>query len=159
MPVSPPSTAFSETRFRAARADDLAAILALLADDEIARARMPDRPGDLRAAFEAIESSPLNTLWVGERDGAVVACAQLTLIPGLGRGGVWRALIEAVRVRRDLRGEGVGAALLDFVLAQAKARGASVAQLTSDARRTDARRFYERHGFVASHLGFKRSLS
>ena len=119
---------------------------------------MPDEPGDLAAAFEAIAASPLNSLWVGERDGVVVACAQLTLIPGLGRGGVWRALIEAVRVRRDLRGAGLGAALLDFVLAQAKARGASVAQLTSDARRADARRFYERLGFVASHLGFKRTL-
>jgi len=158
MPHSPPSTPSSEVTFREARADDLAAILALLADDEIARARMPEHPGDLADAFAAIEASPLTTLWVGERDGAVVACAQLTLIPGLGRGGVWRALIEAVRVRGDLRGQGVGAQLIDFLLAQANARGASVAQLTSDARRADARRFYERLGFVASHVGFKRSI-
>lgn len=154
---SPPSSPSSETvRFRLAEAGDLAAVAALLADDDIARA--PAAAADLRPAFAAIMASPDNEFWVGERDGALVACAQLTLIPGLGRGGGWRAQIEAVRTARARRGEGIGAALIGVLLARARERGADLAQLTSDARRADARRFYERLGFVASHVGFKRRL-
>ena len=37
----------------------------------------------------------------------------------------------------------------------ARARGAALVQLTSDLRREDAHRFYERLGFTASHAGFK----
>jgi hypothetical protein len=33
--------------------------------------------------------------------------------------------------------------------------GADLVQLTSDARRADAHRFYERLGFTGSHIGFK----
>jgi hypothetical protein len=37
----------------------------------------------------------------------------------------------------------------------APATGASLIQLTSDAQRTDAHRFYTRLGFADSHVGFK----
>ncbi len=41
---------------------------------------------------------------------------------------------------------------------EARRRGCALVQLTSDKRRTDAHRFYERLGFVASHEGFKLAL-
>lgn len=37
----------------------------------------------------------------------------------------------------------------------APAVGAQLVQLTSDAKRTDAHRFYTRLGFADSHIGFK----
>lgn len=89
--------------------------------------------------------------------GAVVAMLQLTRIPGLARRGATRLLVEAVRVRADRRSAGVGGALLGWVTdVAAPALGAGLVQLTSDAARTDAHRFYERLGFVGSHVGFKR---
>jgi len=45
--------------------------------------------------------------------------------------------------------------MIRWAIDDARARGAALVQLTSDARRTDARRFYDRLGFEASHVGFK----
>ena len=87
--------------------------------------------------------------------GAVVATLQLTVIPGLARRGSLRGQIEAVRVHEDLRGRGLGEALMTWAIDEARRRGCTLVQLTSDKRREDARRFYERLGFTASHEGFK----
>ncbi len=158
MPCSASSDAVF--RVREARAADLPAILAMLVDDDLGRNR--EAPGeaaqDYARAFAAIAADANNTLLVGECDGAVVACLQLTLIPGLTRRGATRAQIEAVRVAASARGRGFGERLIAAALDHARARGARLAQLTSDARRPDAHRFYARLGFAASHVGFKREL-
>jgi GNAT superfamily N-acetyltransferase len=60
-----------------------------------------------------------------------------------------------VRIADGLRGLGLGSAMIRWAIDDARARGAALVQLTSDARRTDARRFYDRLGFEASHVGFK----
>ena len=80
---------------------------------------------------------------------------QLTLIPGLARGGAARMQVEAVRVRDSARGHGLGSAMMHWAIQEARSRGAALVQLTSDTRREDAHRFYERLGFTASHVGFK----
>ncbi len=80
---------------------------------------------------------------------------QLTFIPGLSRRGAWRANIEAVRVASHLRGQGIGARLMDEAHQVARKRGCRLAQLTSDKQRADAHRFYERLGYAPSHTGFK----
>ncbi len=149
--------------FRTATRTDVPAILALLADDDIARARaaaagreVPEAvDAALWAAFEAIDADPRNELIVAESDGAVVATCQLTFIPSLSRGGAERMTIEAVRVRGDLRGHGIGRALMLWCLDRARERGCGVAQLTTDKKRTDAHRFYASLGFAASHEGMK----
>ncbi|WP_224242385.1 GNAT family N-acetyltransferase [Hyalangium gracile] len=147
--------------FRTAVAKDLPTILALLADDAIARERkgyVVEPTPALAAAFDEIAADPNNELLVGEQEGEVVACLQLTYIPGLSRGGMRRALVEAVRVRGDLRGQGVGARLMDEAFARARARGCGLMQLTTDKRRPAAHRFYARLGFEATHEGMKRAL-
>jgi GNAT superfamily N-acetyltransferase len=148
--------------FRLATRGDVPAILALLEDDEITRARMPVVPEDADAvlwrAFEAIDADPRNELIVADESGAVIGTCQLTFIPSLSRGGVERMTIEAVRVRRDRRGTGVGRAMMIWALERARDRGCGLAQLTTDRRRTDAHRFYESLGFVPSHVGMKRAL-
>jgi GNAT superfamily N-acetyltransferase len=95
---------------------------------------------------------------VAEDDEQVIACLQITYIPGLGRRGAERSLIEAVRVRSDRRGQGVGGLLIGWVIDQARSRGCGLVQLTSDKSRVDAHRFYGRLGFVASHEGMKLAL-
>ncbi|MGN6611326.1 MAG: GNAT family N-acetyltransferase [Angustibacter sp.] len=149
-------------RFRGATAEDLPAVLALLRDDTIAASRDAasggESPDAYRQAFAAIETNPHDQLVVGDRDGRVVACAQVTLLHHLSRRGATRAHVESVRVADDERGRGVGTDLLRWVEAWAFERGAALIQLTTDKRRLDAHRFYERLGYTASHEGMKRPL-
>ena len=139
---------------------DLDAILALLADDPVSaargdRARPEDRPAYERA-FAAIDADTAQQVLVAVTDaGEVVGTMQLTVIPGLARVGASRLQIEAVRVRSDQRGRGIGGAMIRWAMDEAPALGAALVQLTSDAARVDAHRFYERLGFEASHVGFK----
>lgn len=144
---------------RAATRADVPRILDLLNDDAIARSRGVDGIGPGHwAAFEAIDADPRNELVVAELGGRVVGTLQLTFIPGLSRNGAQRALIEAVRVDEDLRGQGFGAQLMTWAIERARERGCAMVQLTSDKQRTEAHRFYERLGFAASHEGFKLKL-
>lgn len=148
----------TEIVFRRAVAADVPAIVALLADDRLGAAR--EKPGDpaYGAAFAAIAADPNQLLAVAERDGAVVGCLQLTFIPGLSHRGAWRGQVESVRVSATQRGTGLGRRMLGWAIGECRARGCTMVQLTSDASRTDARRFYEALGFTASHLGFKLAL-
>ncbi|MCS3843703.1 GNAT family N-acetyltransferase [Microbacterium sp. AK031] len=62
-------------------------------------------------------------------------------------------------MRSDLRSSGIGSAMMRWVTeGAAPALGSAMVQLTSDAARTDAHRFYERLGYTGSHVGFKYRL-
>jgi GNAT superfamily N-acetyltransferase len=143
---------------RPAVRDDVPAIVAMLADDPLGATR--ERPGDpaYPAAFDALAADPRQALVVAELAGEVVGTLQLTFIPGLSRLGATRAQVEAVRVRSDQRGAGIGRVLVGWAIEQARTRGAAVVQLTSDASRVDAHRFYARLGFTPSHVGMKLTL-
>lgn len=145
--------------FREAVQTDLPAIVALLADDVLGKRRDVAVVDDAyEQAFAAIDADPRNLLVVAEDDADVVACLQITYIPGLGRHGAERALIEAVRVRSDCRGQGLGARFMKWAIERARQRGCGLVQLTTDKSRLDAHRFYARLGFVASHEGMKLTL-
>jgi GNAT superfamily N-acetyltransferase len=144
---------------RPAAEADLPALVALLAEDFLGRERddssLPLDEGYARA-FAEILKRPDQHLVVGELDGEVVATCQLTFIPGLARKGAWRGTIEAVHVRGDKRSQGLGAQLIAWAADTARARGdCPFLQLTTDKRRKDAHRFYERIGFKQSHEGYK----
>ena len=150
-------------KFRSAGRSDVPAILELLADDDISRARgfgvVPEEVDAATwAAFEAIDADPANELIVAEDGGEIVATCQLTFTPGLSRGGAWRMTIEAVRVTTDRRGGGIGRRLMAYALERAREKNCRIVQLTTDKRRTDAHRFYESLGFAASHEGMKLML-
>jgi ribosomal protein S18 acetylase RimI-like enzyme len=161
---SPEPAAAAIPTFREAADDDLAAILALLADDPLGKYREMALPADAaipaayRAAFEAIMADPRNQLLVAELDGAIVGCLQLTFIPGLTYQGGERATVEAVRVASAMRGRGIGKAMMAQAIGMARARGCALMQLTTDKRRAEAQDFYRRLGFVASHEGMKLAL-
>jgi ribosomal protein S18 acetylase RimI-like enzyme len=147
---------------RRARADDVAAIVALLSDDELGAGREDMSAAGLapyRSAFAAVEADPRQLLLVvTASDGSVAATMQLTFIPGLSRRGALRAQIEAVRVSGRHRGQGLGEAMMTWAIAEARRRDCALVQLTSDKQREDAHRFYARLGFTASHEGFKLQL-
>jgi len=149
----------SDLEIRRATRDDVPFIVAMLRDDHLGAARESE-PGDpvYLAAFADIAADPNQWLVVGVRAGEVVATMQLTIIPGLSRRGARRALIEAVRVRSDLRGGGYGRILIGWAIDKARAEGCVMVQLTTDRSRVDAHRFYEGLGFEGSHLGYKLML-
>jgi len=146
---------------RSARVDDLSAVVRLLADDPLGATReawADPLPTVYVEAFAAMERQGGNELLVALDGEVVVGCLQLTCIPGISRRGAMRAQIEGVRVAASHRGRGLGAAMVRDAIERARAAGCVLVQLTSDASRADARRFYERLGFVASHVGFKQEL-
>jgi GNAT superfamily N-acetyltransferase len=147
---------------RRATAGDVAAIVALLADDELGAGREDVPAAELapyRSAFAAVDADPGQLLLVVTAgDGSVAATMQLTFIPGLSRRGARRTQVEAVRVSHRHRGQGLGTAMLTWAIAEARRRDCALVQLTSDKRREGAHRFYARLGFTASHEGFKLQL-
>jgi GNAT superfamily N-acetyltransferase len=147
---------------RRAVAADLPAIVELIAADQIGATRDGVRTAaDLAAyerAFSAIDRDPAHVLLVAESGPDVVGTMQLSFLPGLARRGALRAQIEAVRVRDDYRGRGLGAAMFGWAIEAARQQGCALVQLTSDKARTGAHRFYERLGFVATHEGLKLAL-
>lgn len=145
--------------FRRAGEADIPAIVRMLADDELGVNR-EDAAGNSASylrAFQDIDADPSQFLCVAESDGKVVGTLQLSFIPGLSRGGAKRGQIEAVRVARDYRGEGIGRAMLEWAIEKCRAENCALVQLTTDKGRQDAHRFYESFGFEASHIGYKLS--
>ena len=143
---------------RRASAADVPALVRLMADDAISAGRESADLAPYERAFARIDADAGQLLVVGEVDGEPACTLQLTVIPGLARGGALRGQVEAVRVRSDLRSRGIGDALLRWAADELRARGCAVAQLTTDKRRLDAHRFYARLGWVNSHEGFKLQL-
>jgi GNAT superfamily N-acetyltransferase len=147
--------------FRDARADDVASIVRLYADDHLGSTRetVTEPPAtEYLRAFRQIELDPRHRIVVVEEGDEMVATLQLSFLPHLVLLGGERAQIEAVRVRSDRRGNGVGEAVITWAISEARAHGCRLVQLTTNSSRTDARRFYERFGFEASHLGMKLAL-
>ncbi|MDP2699288.1 GNAT family N-acetyltransferase [Thalassospira sp.] len=155
----------SNLAFRTATRDDLPAIVALLADDEKGKTREDTSLPLSQAYYDAFDAMTaastdqcpniyLLAVWGND----IVGCLQLTLIPGLSRRGRLRAQIEGVRVSSRHRGQKIGENLILESISISKLLGATLMQFTTDATRKDAHRFYERLGFVASHLGMKRDL-
>jgi ribosomal protein S18 acetylase RimI-like enzyme len=149
-------TATSPVTVRPARRYDVAAIIAMLADDHLGRARerLEDPlPSLYYDAFERLSRDPNIELMVAEEGGRVVGCLQLCILPGLSSQGASRGLIEDVRVASDRRSRGIGEQLVQWAVGEAKARGCKLVELLTHHTRVDAQRFYERLGFSRSHVG------
>jgi GNAT superfamily N-acetyltransferase len=151
----------SPIQMRRATVNDLPRIVQLLADDTLGATREryeSPLPSAYPDAFAAIAADPNQFLLVADAGGTVVGVLQITFVPGLTRLGSWRAMIEGVRVDGSQRGAGIGQQMVAWAIEEARRRGCRLMQLTTDKRRPDAHRFYERLGFVASHEGMKLTL-
>jgi GNAT superfamily N-acetyltransferase len=151
----------TDVLFRPAQATDIPDIIALVADDPLGQDRedasSPPNPRYVEA-FQAIDADANQLLAVAVSGGKVIGTLQLTFIPGLARKGAWRGQIEAVRIAAEQRGSGLGQRMFEWAIAQCRTRGCTLIQLTTDRERPDAHRFYERLGFVGSHVGYKLML-
>lgn len=143
---------------RAGRAD-VPALVALLSDDEIGRTREGGEMARYEEAYDAIARDSSHYLAVVRaEDDRIIGTMQLTIIPGLSRGGTTRLQIEGVRVAATERSHGVGTAMLEWAHDHGRHRGATLAQVTTDRSRERAEAFYARLGYDNSHIGFKRTL-
>lgn len=146
---------------RKAEHGDVPAIVAMFASDSLGGHGDTTDPvafPGYMAAFRRIEQSPNETLYVAVKGGQVVGTFQTLITTTLtGRGGS-SMIIEAVHTRAECRGQGIGEAMIRFCVEVARHQGLRQVQLTSNAKRTDAHRFYGRLGFEASHIGFKLRL-
>ena len=144
---------------RPATKADLPQLVHMLAQDKLGQQREDYRlplPEAYLRAFEVIDRDPQQELMVMADEGdEPIGMFQLTFIPYLTYQGGVRAQIEGVRVREDQRGKGLGEAAFRWAIARAKAKGAHLLQLSTDKKRPEALRFYEKLGFVASHEGMK----
>ncbi len=150
-----------DIKIREAAEADLPALIALFAADAIGGHGDTTDEAALplyRAAFTAIAASPNDRLNVAILDGAIVGTFQTTLVTSLTGRGSRNMIIEAVQTREDMRGRGIGAAMIGHAIAEARRLVCRKVQLTSNMARTDAHRFYERLGFSKSHAGFKLTL-
>lgn len=147
-------------RVRRARREDVPAMVALLADDEFGAER--EDTGDhtrYEKVLDLLSRDRTHLLAVvTDEAGRVVGTEQLTIIPGLSRAGTTRLQIEGVRIARTERSGGLGTAMLEWAHEHGRTRGATLAQLATDASRTRAHAFYERLGYAPSHIGYKRAL-
>ena len=147
--------------FRKATRNDLPAMIALIADDQLGQSRDDaSLPLDQRYVdgFAAIERDDNQLLVAVEQAGVVIGCFQISFIPGISRRGAWRGQIESVRVARAKRGAGRGPARFEWANAECRRRGWELVQLINDNSRADAHRFYERLGFKPTHEGMKLAL-
>lgn len=145
--------------FRKATKEDLPYIVKLLADDKLGQQREQyEEPLPLQyfTAFDTISNDPNQELIVVETaQGEIIGTLQLSFIQYLTYKGGVRAQIEAVMIREDLRGQGIGEKLLLWAIQRAKDLKAHLLQLTTDKQRPEALKFYEKLGFKASHEGMK----
>ena len=146
-------------RFRKATIKDISTIVEMIADDELGRKRenfQVPLPSEYLKAFEKISSDENQELIVVENnDSEIIGTLQLSFIQYLTYCGGIRAQIEAVRIRKDKRGLGVGKEMFEWAIDRAKKRDSHLLQLTTDKRRPDAIKFYEDLGFKQTHEGMK----
>jgi GNAT superfamily N-acetyltransferase len=146
-------------KFRKATKNDLSIIVEMIADDELGKKRENFQiplPTEYLEAFKKIIADENQELIVVEDESPeIIGTLQLSFIQYLTyRGGI-RAQIEAVRIRKDKRGMGVGKTMFQWAINRAKERNAHLLQLTTDKKRPKAIKFYENLGFKATHEGMK----
>lgn len=150
-------------KFRKAREKDLSDIVRMIADDQLGKEREDFRiplPIVYLQAFKQIDSDPNQELIVVENeDHEIIGTLQLSFLKYLTYQGGTRAQIEAVRIRKDMTGKGIGKQMFEWAISRAKERNAHLLQLTTDKQRSDAIRFYENLGFSKSHEGMKMHFS
>ncbi len=146
-------------QFRKAERRDVFAIVQMIANDKLGQLRenfSNPLPDSYYSAFENITNDHNQELIVLEDDHKkIIGTLQLSFLQYLTYQGGIRAQIEAVRVHPDHRGKGIGEKMFTWAINRAKERNAHLVQLTTDKKRPEALRFYEKLGFKASHEGMK----
>jgi GNAT superfamily N-acetyltransferase len=141
---------------RRASTADLDDLLALY--EELAGGKLTAAPGDRAGAepvLAEILADPRRELTVAELDGRIVGTADLVLVPNLSHHGEPWAIVENVVVAVNARRNGVGRALMAYLIERARDAGCCKLQLLSGKHRAGAHRLYRAVGLEAVAEGFK----
>lgn len=146
-------------RMRRAERRDVPVIVRLIAEGGPEGPRNAPLVEGHWVAFERIDADPRQLLMVAEMEQAgVVGTLQITWLTNLSAAGRDDCLLESVHVDAALRGQGIGAQMIEWAIAEARAHDCRRVQLTTNKLRLDAHRFYRRLGFAQSHEGMKLEL-
>lgn len=149
----------SELILRPATPADISALARLGHDSFVAKFGALYRPEDLAVflaqtyaeEFIAAEMGNPDRLYqLAEQDGALLAYCKLGLTcswPKVARGSHVIEL-KQLYAAPGATGMGIGTKLMDWALAEARARGADEIQLSVFSGNLDGHRFYARHGFA-----------
>lgn len=147
-----------QIRIRRARRDDVPALIRLFSDDALGGHADTADPSALPAylaAFDWIDASQTNAIYVAEHEDEVVGTFQTVFGRSLSNRGEAHLTVAAVQTRADMRGRGFGEAMMRYAIEKGRELGAYQVKLTSNLARADAHRFYRRLGFEQSHAGFR----
>ena len=137
----------NELRIRQATLADASALEGL-----IRQLGYDENAADIAARLAALEHAGLVAL-VAELDGRVVGCLATSIMHVLHRPRpVGR--ISMMVVEEGLRSQGIGAELVRAAEAWLKQQGCGMIEVTSNVKRTDAHRFYERLGYERTSWRF-----
>ena len=131
-------------------------LMAQLRPDE-PEAEDPSRVEDYARVFARMTAQGQQVL-VAEDNGRIAGALVLAIVENITRKGTPYAIIENVVVDEGARGRRHGEALIEQAIAEARRAGCYKVSLTSNKRRDDAHRFYERLGFVQTHEAFRIDL-
>jgi GNAT superfamily N-acetyltransferase len=139
-------------KFEPAVNKDLPQLVALLGQLFEQEAEFSADAAKQEAALKLIFADPsLGRLYVARDGSRVVAMASLLFTVSTAEGGK-AALFEDLVVRPDYRKQGIGARLLEYVIAQARAEGVLRMTLLTDMQNEQAQVLYRRLGFVGSPM-------
>lgn len=145
--------------FRSAKIEDISTLVKLIADNEIGKER--EDINDLQIynkAFKEISKSANDYLIVMEMEGIIIGIAHLTIITHLSLKGAKRGNIETFHIDSNFRNKGFGTKLMKYILEYGKEKEVKIFQLTTNKKRIDAKRFYEKLGFISTHEGLKLNI-
>lgn len=111
----------------------------------------------LRGAFDRAMASTTQRYVCAVEDGEIVGFASFSMKYSLWQEALLAGLDELV-VDEVWRGQGIGGALLDYVVEIARKTGCTRIELDSAFHRTEAHEFYERRGFEKRALLFTMAL-
>lgn len=143
----------SDLWFREAIAADLPVLTALLAQLREPGTVVP-APDQAAPLLARIQGSEHHRVYVADTSAGVVGTYALLFMTSLAHPGRPAAVVEDVAVDAAQRGRGIGRRMMADALARARAHGCYKLALSSNARRTQAHRFYEALGFERHGLSF-----
>ena len=118
----------------------------------------PDTEQFLFTKLERMLIDPNEVLLVYELDSEVVAFISVHFIPQIALEGDF-ARISYFAVKDAIRGQGIGGEMEKFITALAKEKNCDRIEVHCHTRRSDAHRFYLRHGFKEAPKYFIKPLS
>jgi len=114
----------------------------------------PVEPATAAATLAAMQAFPGYRCFVAERGETVVGTLSMLVFPVLSRHARREAIVDAVVVAHERRGQGIGRAMMAAALQLAADQGAYKLALSSNQRRTGAHDFYRALGFEQHGLSF-----